>query len=424
VLDKSVGPEDYHRDDPLRGAVLEHSRSSLERMSRLGRDAGADVIFVTPASNLRDFSPFKAEHSPGLDSAGVRQVERLEDSIAGHLDDGEAGQAATLVDQALAIDPRNAGLLFLEGRTLLALGQTDEARRAFVAARDEDVAPLRAITPMLGIVAEVASGNRDGLVDFAGMLEARSPDGIPGEEHFLDHVHPSIEANRVLGLALVDEMMERGLVTATSTWGDAAIASITERVNGSIDASANAMALANLARVLTWAGRQDEAMRLAERATEMTRDPHTLFQMVTVLVRNDRQEEALLYSEEAARLMPDIAQIRRINGILLSENGRSAEALRELETAARLDPTMTDIHYHLGVVLSDLGQTGRAESAYRRAVELEPENADAWNNLGILLAQRGELQEALGLFEKAVEPDPRHANAASNLERVRRMLGR
>ncbi|MDH3428033.1 MAG: hypothetical protein OEM23_06315, partial [Gemmatimonadota bacterium] len=302
VLDNSVGPEDYHRDDPTRAAVLEHFRISLQRMTRIGQESGAEIIFVTPASNIRDFSPFKAEPSAGLDAARIDQVNLLKESITERLDNLEYEQAADLAAQALEIDPRDAELLFLHGRALLGLGKIDEARRAFIAARDEDIAPLRALTPMRGIVAEVASESGTGLVDFAGLIEADSPGGIPGEEHFLDHVHPSIETNRVLGLAIVDEMIEMGLAEPASTWDDAVISSITERVNGSVDAAANARALANLSRVLTWAGKQEEALRLAERATEVARDPHTLFQMVTVLVRNDRQEEALRYSGEAARL--------------------------------------------------------------------------------------------------------------------------
>jgi Flp pilus assembly protein TadD len=255
------------------------------------------------------------------------------------------------------------------------------------------------------------------------MIEESSPGGIPGEEHFLDHVHPSIEVNRMLGLAIVDEMIEMRFATSASTWDDAVISSITERVNRSVDAAANAMALSNLSRVLTWAGKQDEAVRLAERATAMSSDPHTLSQMVTVLMRNDRQEEALLYSAEAALLMPDIADVRRIYGILLAQSGRNAEALQELEAAARLDATMIGIHFHLGKVLSDLGYEDRAERAYRRAVELEPENASAWNNLGILLAQRGDLEGARDSFERAVEADPSHERATRNLERSRRLLG-
>jgi Flp pilus assembly protein TadD len=423
LLDKSVGPEDYHRDDAMRGAVLEHYRISLERMTRISRESGAEILFVTPASNIRDFSPFKAEASPGLDAAALAEIDRLKGAIAEHLATDAYEQAEALADQALAIDPRDADLLFLDGTALRGLGKIDEASEAFSAARDEDIAPLRALSSVARTVTEVASAHSTGLVDFAAMMAQASPDGIPGDEHFLDHVHPSIEANRMLALAIVDEMVEMKVATPGPTWNDAVVSDITERVKGGVDAAANAVALANVARVLSWAGKQDEAVRLAERATGMTRDPHTVFQMLTVLIRDGRREEALLYAEEAARLMPDVAEVRKTNGILLSEDGRSAEALQELEAAARLAPNMPDVHYHLGVVLSDLGQIDRAERAYRQSTELDPRNADALNNLGILHAQRGDYRGALGWFERAVEVNPGHPDAAQNLERARRLVG-
>jgi hypothetical protein len=71
ILDRSVGPDDYTRNDALRENILEHYRISLERMAALARSADAQVIFVTPGSNLKDFSPFKSEHTDGLDSAST-----------------------------------------------------------------------------------------------------------------------------------------------------------------------------------------------------------------------------------------------------------------------------------------------------------------------------------------------------------------
>ena len=424
VLDNSVGPEAYHRDDAVRDAVLEHFRTSLQRMTRIGQQAGSGMIFVTPASNIGDFSPFKAEPSAGLDAARIHQIAQLKESVSKFLDGNDPTQAAHRAAQALAIDPRDAELLFLQARALRALGQIDEARRAFVAARDEDIAPLRALTPVLGIVTDVAQACDAGLVDFARMIEERSPDRIPGDTLFLDHVHPSIEANRVLALALVDEMIRMGTVAPALTWGDTVISEITERVKGSVDEAANAMALTNLSRVLTWAGKQEEALRLADRALVMSSDYHTLFQKAVVLVRAGRYEEALPFSAQAARLMPKIAHVRRAHGILLAELGRNAEARQELETAAQLDPTMTGLYYHLGLVLWQLGNPAEAEKTYRKALKLEPENANACNNLGILLAQRGDLEAALDLLKRAVDAEPGHPNAVGNLEHVRNLLGK
>jgi len=424
VLDNSIGPEAYHRDDATRAAVLAHFRMSLERMVQIGRESGAEVIFVTPSSNIRDFSPFKSEPDSGLDAASVAVVDRLKSSIVDHVQNREYEQAKALADQALAMDPKDAGVLFQRGRALLGLGELAEARGAFVAARDEDVAPLRALSSIARTVADVASENSAGLVDFEAMMEEVASDGIPGNEEFLDHVHPSIEAHRALGLALLDQMVAMNLASPAPTWNEAVVSDITARVNASVDESDRAWALATVARVLSWAGKQEEALGLAKRAIEINKDHHTLNQMLAVLVRNERHEEALYYAQQAARLMPDIAGVRKMNGITLSENGRSAEALQELQAAYRLDPGMTDIHYHLGVVLSDLGRVREAEEAYRTAIRVEPENAAALNNLGILYAMRGDYAEAAKLFARALDVVPGHPDATRNLERARGLIGR
>ncbi len=424
VLDNAVGPEDYHRDDAMRDAVLEHFRISLTGMTLIGQKERAEIIFVTPASNIQDFSPFKAEPSAGLDTTHINQISLLKQSITELLDNHEPEQAAGLAVQSLAIDPRDAELLFLQGRALLALGKIDEARHAFIAARDEDIAPLRALTPVPGIVADVARENGNGLVDFDRMIEECSSNGIPGKEHFLDHVHPSIDANRMLALAIVDEMVEMELISPASTWDDKTISKITESVNSKVDEAANVMALTNLSRVLAWAGKQEEALRLVERASSISTDHHTLYQRVTVLMRTGRYEEALPFAREAALLMPNIPVVRRTHGLILAQLGSNAEAMQELEAAARLDSSMIGLYYHLGLVYSDLGYTDRAERTYRKAIVLEPENADACNNLGILLAQRVDLEAALDLFGQAIEANPNHLNAMANLERVRNMLGR
>lgn len=424
VLDNSVGPEDYHRDDAMRDAVLAHFRSNLNRMNRIAQRADAELLFVTPASNIGDFSPFKAEPSADLDAAGIRRVRQLQDSVTESLDEDEPARAAKLVARALEIDPRNAELLYLQGRALRAVGRMDAAREAFIAARDEDVAPLRALTSVREAVVEVAREHGVGLVDFARMVEERSPDHIPGGEFFLDHVHPSIEANRMLALAIIDEMTSRGAIDPAPTWDQATISEIAERVESKVDDSLNAQALTNLSRVLTWAGKQEEALRLVDRALSMTSDAHTVFQKATVLVRDGRYEEALPYSRKAVRLMPETATVRRAHGILLAGLGRNQEARRELETAARLDPTMPGLYYHLALVLSHLGHTDQAESTYWKALELEPDHAKACNNLGIILAKRGDIEAAAGLFERAVEADPTDTDARANLEQARSLLPR
>jgi Flp pilus assembly protein TadD len=420
LLDQSVGPEDYHRDDEMRVAVLDHYRTSLTRMTHISERAGAKLILVTPASNVGDFSPFKSEPDSRASASDVRQVNALKLQATAALDKGEYTRAAAIAERALALDDRDPELLYLRARALRALGRIDEARRAFIDARDEDVCPLRALTPVSAIVADVAGAKHAGLVDFTRIANERSPDGIPGSELFLDHVHPTIEGNRLLALAIVEEMTQEGIVSPAATWNAATIAEISEQLENSLDEQAHALALRNLSKVLLWAGKHDEAERLLDIAVATSSaDGETHFQKATLLRRAGDAEAALSHYREAARLAPMNPAVRQAYGVLLSELGRKAEARAELEAAVRLDRTLAEAHYDLGVVLEELGESRQAESALRTALELNPSHADAHNNLGVIFAKRGDLAAASEQFAEALRIDPDHKDAAANLARAR-----
>jgi hypothetical protein len=74
VLDGSIGPDAYTRDDAWADDVAAHMRFNLRRMVDLAEKAGARILFVTPASNLAAFSPFKSQSSEGLDATSIARV--------------------------------------------------------------------------------------------------------------------------------------------------------------------------------------------------------------------------------------------------------------------------------------------------------------------------------------------------------------
>ena len=139
------------------------------------------------------------------------------------------------------------------------LGRVAEAREAYVRARDEDVCPLRAVSRVREIVLAAGRDRDVPVVDFDALVAAQSKDGIPGRGLFLDHVHPTIDGNRLLARAIVDELGRRNLVRVGPGWTDAAIREARERVLGRLDPDSHARARKNLAKVLGWAGKFEEA---------------------------------------------------------------------------------------------------------------------------------------------------------------------
>jgi tetratricopeptide (TPR) repeat protein len=424
LLDESAGPEDYHRDDAMRDAILDDYEKSLNRIASISEQVGADVILVTPASNIGDFSPFKSEPSPHLSAFDISQVDSLKQVAKIALGNEDYNRAEAIVREALTIDGRDPELLYLLGQALHALDRLDEARVALIKSKDEDICPLRALTPMREIVADVAQTKNTGIIDFVSIVNKKSPGGIPGSELFLDHVHPTIEGNRLLALAIIEEMTKEGLVSKAATWNEELIAEISRELEDSLDEKTHAVALRNLSKVLNWAGKHDEAERLTNLAVEMIpEDSQIHAQKGISLWRAGDREAAIVHYRKAIQLAPYDARIHRSLGVILSELNRYNEALVELEEAIRLDPKLTYAHYDLGIVLEGLGKVKQAASAYRTAQKVNPSNAEPYNNLGVLLAKSGDFAGAYEQFAKALEVDPDNGEAARNLKRASMALG-
>lgn len=217
LLDYRGGLEAYHRDDAWRRGVARHFEFNLRRMIAAARRAGVPVLLVDPTCNLKDCPPFKYELSTKLDDSRRQRFEQL----------WKEAQALTgerlllqcdLLEQALAIDDGHAGVHYHLGKCREALGQYDEAKRHLLRACDEDVCPLRIITPLRESLLRTAADTGTPLVDVRGLFDAHSPHGIPGKELLIDHVHPEIHGHQMIAEALLETMTGQGLVAPAADW--------------------------------------------------------------------------------------------------------------------------------------------------------------------------------------------------------------
>jgi len=144
-------------------------------------------------------------------------VEALREK-ARQLDWNDAYGKLGYLEQAVEIDNRHAGLLYLIGKCYEHVGRLDDAKEWYVRAKEEDVCPLRILEAMHEIILEVAEEDSVPLVDVKMLFEERSEAGLPGDEWLLDHVHPSIEGHQLIADALYQEMQDMKLVTTPEDW--------------------------------------------------------------------------------------------------------------------------------------------------------------------------------------------------------------
>ncbi len=416
MLANSVGPQDYTRDDAFREKVLAHYRFNLNRMIDMARSARAKVVLVIPAANLKDCSPFKSEHSPGLSGQDIERFESLMARAKTMREQVRLELALNVLEQAQAMDDRYADLQYQKGLVLYDLGRYAEAKEAFYRAVDEDICPLRALTAIQQMIRETAAQREVPLLDFASEIETQSDHGIPGSDHFLDHVHLGIEGYRFLALRLIDTLAARGVVRLAESWSPEEIEAVTRSVEGKLDQQAHGSALRNLAKVFDWAGKLEEAERLARKAAELVGEDAATHHLLGRNAEGRGQwEEAIRHYRRALDLDPAHAEARSSLGMALAVEGQNGEAIRHFREALRIRPDHPGTLSNLGAALMAQGKAGEAIRHYRQALRLDPRHAEAHNNLGLALTAIGRRHEAMGHYQTAVEINPGYTEGRSNL---------
>jgi tetratricopeptide (TPR) repeat protein len=416
ILDHTIGPQAYHRDEALRKSIIGHFRFNLARMVDIARSGGAKVILVTPAVNLRNCAPFKSEHRAGITPAEAAEWQKVVRHATQQHRTTNWAEAVSALQQAAQIDPKFADEYYLLGHALWELGRFDEARNAFLRALNDDVCPLRALPEMIAAVREIADQRKAALVDFVKLIESKSAQGVPGEDWFLDHVHPTIDGHRVLALALIQNMSERGWLALSPDWNEAVQQEIKRGVESTLTPKDHGIALCTLAKVIAWAGKGAEAHRLALRARALAPgDAAVHFEVGKNAAHIGRKDEAIASLKEALAIEPNFAEAKCVLGPLLMDTGQSDEALRLTKEAVELQPDDVRMRLIFAGLLSRANRVDEAVAVCREALRIAPNYPEAHNNLAWLLKDQGKFSEALEHFREAVRLRPGSSPAMMGL---------
>lgn len=418
ILNHSVGPVDYYRDPDWQREVVQGYRDNLERMVQIASKCNADLVFVTPASNLRDCSPFKSEFQQQSES-GEAQLK----SGKKMLNDGKPELALAVADKLLSEDNLVASAHFLRGQSLFQLGETDQAQEAFQAAIDEDICPLRAITPLVAIIEQVATETDTTLVDFRRLLQAKSTlergHACFGDEYFLDHVHPNTAVHRDLGVWITNALLSRGHIQGKPP-APAEIAAIQAGIDEKTDIEAYGRALRNLAKVMHWSGKFREAAARAQECLALT--PHDLesqFILADCLVNQGRSDEAYdvyqnLFADD------DYPRAYLPYGELLMNRGEF-----ELAESYLMESLITDnvehqarAYYDLGQIYSGRGDHQLAIQAFQKVDEIYPDDPSTLLWLSHSLQVEGDIDAAAEILRRMLRINPDDLQAVALLEEL------
>ena len=118
---------------------------------------------------------------------------------------------------------------------------------------------------------------------------------------------------------------------------------------------------------------------------------------------------------QAARRLPDDAEILMFLGGAYNDRGEWTQAARSLRRSLQIDPHSAPCHDALGQALLAQGQAESAIGSFQDALRLQPQFAQAYGNLGNAWLDLGQFERAADSFRNLLRIDPRAADAHDGL---------
>lgn len=423
-------------DDPRLNVVYDHFQRNLADIVHAGLQSGAGIVLSTVAVNLKDCAPFASTHRPGLSDAAKGKWEELYQQGVQTQAAGDNQEANGYYQQAAQIDDSVAELRFRQGWCDLALNQFTGAQNEFEAARDLDALRFRCDSRINQLIRSTASDLAQDRVLFADAEHAfagASPDGLPGDNLFYEHVHLTFDGNYLLALTLVPQI-EKLLpepvasgVAATRAWpsetecarrlawsdfdehnsfSDIYTRLLEPPFTRQINHASQIEHLKEMIEKLGPAGQASgikAAQAICNAAVVMAPDDPSLREQLAVLEQSsDDVERAVTNAQYAVDLLPSSSDDWMELGLILVQEKQFERAADAFRQSFQLDKENVWALQNLAQSLLKLDRPGEAEREYRRAVAIKPRFGLAWLGLGQVLEQTGRKTEAEDCYHKAL----------------------
>jgi tetratricopeptide (TPR) repeat protein len=429
-----VDGQQLRGDDARLLPIYAHFRENLADICKAGIAAHVPVVLCTIPVNLRESAPFGSLHAVDLSSEQTEAWDR-------HYQEGirleEAHRYADAVrgyEEAAKIDDSYADLAFRLARCHAALAD-GQARRYYLRARDLDTLRFRSDATINATIREVATDRADDgvlLADAESRFAASSPDALPGDELFLEHVHMTFKGNYLLAWTvfesvapllgagagvLLDEQQcaERLAQTEWNEWKFG-----TEMFDSLLQGPPFTLQLDHRERCHRWkdhmanlharlqSGGIDKAIGRYQTAIN-AHDPHWMVRLnfAALLDQCRRTNEAReQYEEVLARVPRNYTANYRLGNLEVQTDPAAAEA--HFRAAIRVDPSV-EAHIGLAEALEQEGKSAAAVAIYEQQLRQNPGKAVVLVAIGRQYFRAGKFAEARAKFREALEREPKKA---------------
>lgn len=443
-------------DDARLDRIRAHFRSNLEDICRLGTAQGIPVVVCTIPVNLKDCSPFGSQHGSAFDPARTQEWEQAFQAGVNLAKDNKHEEAIAAFQQAAKLDEQYAELAYRRALSRLAKGDAVQAKKDFELARDLDVLRFRTDAVLNRLIRDAASSLASSgvrLADAEASFAQFSPEGIPGGNLFLEHVHMNFTGNYLLARTVFETLTQ----SAPAVLGQAELANAplteaqcrerlghTERnewklativLDMHVKMAPFTFQYDNAAQVQAWRNRASEWKKKfddggMERSIAVCRaavsangnDWMLRMKLGDLLAEAGRPDEALVEYRRANDLIGHYHAVHHVLGNMEMARKNVVAAMSHYQRAIERDPHYMESYVGLGYLHEILRQPDEAKKVYDDLLRLNPGRAYALDAVGLFHFRQGRITEAKARFQEALQHEPEHVEATIHLAIVHEQL--
>ena len=388
--------------------VYSNFKKNLRDIIKSASEKHARVILCTVGSNLKDCAPFASSHRSDFDENQnafweIKYAEGIK-----YEENKEYDNALKCYLQIEDVDNSYAEALFRIAKRYEELTHYAKAIEYYNAAKEKDCLRFRADDRINEIISQSSKENKNiQLVDFVEILKEKSPNRIPGNNFFYEHVHLNFSGNYLLAKSIFEKMKNlfdqsicvHNILTeddcrqmlAYSDWDQYRIAD--EIFNLYL----------KKAPFINQAYREQENKQILKDLEEIRSNKYTL-----ALNESEKVYQSAIQARPADWYLPfKYAQ-------LLEEKGDYINAIQYYKKTLHIMPHHQGAHAKIGRLYGLLGDLASAESHNKKAIELEPNFSQAHFNLGLTYQLQGSYKKSIYEYETTIKINPLFAPAYTN----------